>query len=74
MLFVFRGDADSVRLVAELIAAERACCRFLTFGGGGPPEHGAVDRSANGTCRQQGVREQSHMRALRRLQHSPIMA
>jgi hypothetical protein len=30
--FRLSGDADSVRLVAELIAAERACCRFLTFG------------------------------------------
>ena len=29
--FGLSGDADSVRLVAELIAAERACCPFLTF-------------------------------------------
>jgi hypothetical protein len=29
--FRLSGDADSVRLVAELIAAERACCRFVTF-------------------------------------------
>jgi len=29
--FRLSGDADSVRLVAELIAAERACCPFLRF-------------------------------------------
>jgi hypothetical protein len=29
--FRLSGDANSVRLVAELIAAERACCPFLIF-------------------------------------------
>ena len=29
--FRLSGDADSVRLVAEVIAAERACCPFLRF-------------------------------------------
>ena len=29
--FRFSGDANSVRLVAELITAERACCPFLKF-------------------------------------------
>ena len=29
--FRLSGDANSVRLVAELIAAERTCCPFLRF-------------------------------------------
>jgi len=29
--FRFSGDANSVRLVAELIVAERECCAFLAF-------------------------------------------
>jgi hypothetical protein len=29
--FRLSGDADSVRLVADLITAERACCPFLKF-------------------------------------------
>ena len=40
--FRLSGDANSVRLVAELIAAERACCPFLKFELAAEPSMGPV--------------------------------
>ncbi len=42
--YVFRlpGDGESVRLIAELIVAERECCRFLTFELAAQPNMGPI--------------------------------
>ena len=40
--FRLSGDANSVRLVAELIVAERECCPFLAFGLAAEPNKGPL--------------------------------
>lgn len=42
--YAFRlpGDGERVRLIAELIVAERECCPFLTFELAAQPNMGAV--------------------------------
>ena len=46
--FRLSGDANSVRLVAELIAAERACCPFLKFELVAEPNMGPVEVRVTG--------------------------
>ena len=40
--FRLSGDANSVRLVAELIVAERECCPFLAFELAAEPGKGSI--------------------------------
>jgi hypothetical protein len=42
--YAFRvaGDSDSIRLIAELMVAERQCCPFLTFGVSALPNLGPL--------------------------------
>jgi hypothetical protein len=46
--FRLSGDVDSVRLVADLITAERACCRFLKFELVAQPNMGSVEVRVTG--------------------------
>ena len=52
--FRIRGDRGSIAAVAELIAAERECCRFLAFEMTAEPNMGPVIVRVTGPS---GVRE-----------------
>jgi hypothetical protein len=42
MLFIFRNEHKWIRLVVELIVAERECCPFLTFEATALPNMGPI--------------------------------
>jgi len=48
--YTFRlpGEGESIRLVAELIAAERECCPFLTFELSAEPNRGPLRLRVSG--------------------------
>jgi hypothetical protein len=57
--YAFRvpGDEKSMRIVLELIVAERACCPFLTFELAANPNMGPIDVRVSGPAGTKGFLE-----------------